>query len=184
MVSNRAEIVRRLRAACRRDPAKASVCGGLAVVLVVMWGRVMFRAGPPAAVAARPATATPAAVAGGRPRSTSEKAVVRWLTGPKPAVTRDLFDSPVVTRDDSAGREGKSAAAAADVERQKAEAAVRQRAGDLRLASTVLGERPRAVVNGELVEVGDTVAGFTVVRIEARRIVVRDGAVEATVDMD
>jgi hypothetical protein len=53
---------------------------------------------------------------------------------------------------------------------------LRLQAQQLKLQSTVLGALPRALVNGQLVRVGDVVASFRVTKIEARRIVVeREG---------
>jgi hypothetical protein len=53
---------------------------------------------------------------------------------------------------------------------------LRGQALQLKLQSTVLGASPRALVNGQLVRVGDVVASFRVTKIEARRIVVeREG---------
>jgi hypothetical protein len=53
---------------------------------------------------------------------------------------------------------------------------LRAQALQLKLQSTVLGASPEALVNGQLVRVGDVVASFRVTKIEARRIVVeREG---------
>jgi hypothetical protein len=53
---------------------------------------------------------------------------------------------------------------------------LRAQALQLKLQSTVLGASPKALVNGQLVRVGDVVASFRVTKIEARRIVVeREG---------
>ena len=53
---------------------------------------------------------------------------------------------------------------------------LRAQALQLKLQSTVLGASPKALVNGQLVRVGDVVASFRVRKIEARRIVVeREG---------
>jgi hypothetical protein len=53
---------------------------------------------------------------------------------------------------------------------------LRGQALQLKLQSTVLGASPKALVNGQLVRVGDVVASFRVTKIEARRIVVeREG---------
>jgi len=46
----------------------------------------------------------------------------------------------------------------------------------LKLQSTVMGPQPSAMVNGEMVREGSVVAGFRVLKIEARRMIVeREG---------
>ena len=53
---------------------------------------------------------------------------------------------------------------------------LRQQAGQLQLTSTVMGPRPKAVINGQMVGEGEIVAQFRVVKIDARSAVVeRDG---------
>jgi hypothetical protein len=53
---------------------------------------------------------------------------------------------------------------------------LRLQAAQLKVQSTVMSASPQALVNGELVGVGDVVASFRVSKIEARRIVVeREG---------
>ena len=53
---------------------------------------------------------------------------------------------------------------------------IRSQAAKLRVQSTLMGASPKALVNGELVGVGDVVASFRVSKIEPRRIVVeREG---------
>ena len=45
---------------------------------------------------------------------------------------------------------------------------LRQQAGQLQLTSTVMGPRPKAVINGQMVGEGEIVAQFRIVKIDAR----------------
>jgi len=53
---------------------------------------------------------------------------------------------------------------------------LRQQADRLQLLSTVMGPKPKAMINGEFVGEGDVIATFRVFKIEARRVIVeREG---------
>ena len=61
---------------------------------------------------------------------------------------------------------------------------LRLRAAKLRLQTTVMGAKPRAVINGELVGEGDVIASFRVLRIEARRVVVEREGIRLDITMN
>jgi len=53
---------------------------------------------------------------------------------------------------------------------------LRLQAAQLRLETTMMGTKPKALINGQLVGEGEVVANFRVLKIEARRIIVgREG---------
>jgi hypothetical protein len=173
----------RLKAAYRRDPKKVAMVGGLSVVMAALWGRNLF-AGPAAVSAAsvKPATAvvTPKPpVAGNSP---ADVALLQWLDGPAPAVSRNLFgvDPTAFPTPAGAGNTGrtdysdsaaKSDPGTADEQRQQQAAeALRNDSAKLKLQSTVLGPHPLAVVNGQLVGVGDNIGDFRVEKIAARSV--------------
>jgi len=85
---------------------------------------------------------------------------------------------PMFSGDDADGfwdQLAKSLAAKADQEKAKGILLenLRLRASRLDLQSTVITDgSPKAMVNGTLVQEGDTIEGFRIVRIEAKRIVV------------
>jgi hypothetical protein len=56
-------------------------------------------------------------------------------------------------------------------------------AAKLRLESTMPGAQPRAMVNGELVGEGSVVAGFRVIKIEARRITIEREGIQLEIQM-
>src|SRR5690606_19937252 len=95
---------------------------------------------------------------------------------------RDLFALnteyfPHAAKPDPGAAEGAKSARGTDDESLRQSAAARD-AESIRLKSTLIGERPVAVLdlsgiggaNDALVRVGDTVNGFKVVRIEAKRV--------------
>ncbi|HYE21189.1 MAG TPA: hypothetical protein VEA69_22270 [Tepidisphaeraceae bacterium] len=191
-----------LARAAKADPKKAAVLGGLVVVMVVMWVRLIGgpAAGPKAAVASptAPARAGGAPVASAAARGVHRAAAATaalqdWAARPLSPLSRNLFainydffpqdgsKAPVLRVPQGDGfwdQLAKSMTARAD-QRKEHEVLVenlRLQAAQLKVQSTVMGASPKALVNGELVGIGDVVASFRVDRIDARRIVVeREG---------
>ena len=60
---------------------------------------------------------------------------------------------------------------------------LRQQAGQLQLTSTVMGPRPKAMINGSMVGEGEVVAQFRVLRIEARSVVVEREGIKLEIPM-
>jgi hypothetical protein len=174
--------------------------------MVMLWAQVLGREGsrgPSPAEAA--AVAGPQAgggvqiagggrqAAGGGPWGAEAGGMLQeWLASPVRPLERNLFavrldyfpstGSGLAAADESI--EGfweqlaKSSALQADQrrERQILVENLRRQASQLRLQTIVMGEMPKAMINGEPVGVGDVVALFRVDRIEARRVVVeREG---------
>jgi hypothetical protein len=82
----------------------------------------------------------------------------------------------------------KSLSAQADQQEKRANLIqnLRQQAGQLEIASTFMGSgngRPKALINGVLVGEGEVVAGFRVLRIEARRVVFEREGIRLEVPM-
>ncbi|WP_428939941.1 hypothetical protein [Fontivita pretiosa] len=130
---------------------------------------------------------------GGTGRESSAWAALqKWADAPVGPISRNLFAVRMEyfpadgsrTTETSSSNEGfwekleKSLALQAD-QRDKREnliANYRAEASKLKLQSTMPGAQPRALVNGELVAEGSVVAGFRVLKIESRRIIVeREG---------
>lgn len=61
---------------------------------------------------------------------------------------------------------------------------LRKEAGALKLQTTLMGEHPKAMINGQLVEPGGTVAGFSVVQIGARRVELERDGVRLEIQMN
>jgi len=191
----------KLAQAAQADPKKASVLVVLLLVMAVMWVKLLggSSAGPAAASAsptgARASSALaplPSRAAGAR--ATSVIALHEWAIKPLSPLSRNPFTInydffpqngakvvPTLRAPQGDGfwdQLAKSMTARAD-QRKEHEVLVenlRLQAAQLKVQSTVMGPSPRALINGELLGVGDVVASFRVEKIEARRIVVeREG---------
>jgi hypothetical protein len=188
--------------AAQADPKKATVLAVLVLVMGVMWVRLLggSSAGPANAAASMSGArgggggamaSAPARRAGSRVNAAL--AMAEWASKPLSPLSRNLFTinydffpqdgskAPALRVPQGDGfwdQLAKSMTARAD-QRKEHEVLVenlRLQAAQLKVQSTVMGPTPRALVNGELLGVGDVVASFRVERIEARRIVVeREG---------
>jgi hypothetical protein len=135
----------------------------------------------------------------------SYMAMRRWMATPPAKINRNLFAARIEDYPQLSGRkpgnagnwakglseEEKSARQSADEakERQSLTEAMQLEARRLVLTSTVIGTSPKALINGQMVKEGDVVAsgageslysdpgaGFRVLRIEARRVIIeREG---------
>jgi hypothetical protein len=175
-----------------RDPKKSLVLTVLILVLGIMWLRMMAGgAGVPrkaSAMSRGPAlpavNAIPKAV-----NQNGQAALRKWLQQPPTALNRNLFETkleyfPTDASHTASSRTldhatfwdelAKSMDAQAD-QQHKREILIqnlRQQAGQLQLTSTVMGPRPKAVVNGQMVGEGEIVAQFRVVKIDARSAII------------
>lgn len=177
----------------RASPKKATVLAVLAVTLVGSWVKMISGGkGPRTAQASAPQAMVDrqAQTPLKRPMAAGQS-LTRWARRPVGPMTRNLFAVPLdyYPRDVARGGElsagggfwdrlAKSVSAHADEQEQRQILIdnVRIMAGGLKLQSTVMGPQPSAMVNGEMVREGSVVAGFRVLKIEARRMIVeREG---------
>jgi len=181
----------------KAQPKKTAAMTILVGTMLIMWGRILLSGDSSAPSAAR---ATSMAIADtGRPRvdapqlSRTAQALADWLSRPMPPAPRNLFTvkmeffpqdgmaapAPAAQTNTFWDELAKSLSVHADQEKARRILIenLRQRASKLELQSTVMsGSSPKALVNGTLVGEGDTLDGFRVVKIEARRIIVeREG---------
>jgi hypothetical protein len=124
-----------------------------------------------------------------------------WLSEPVKPPTRNIFavkleyfpsDGSRPTQAVRTARDGefwgkleKSLTHQAD-QRDKREnllANFRTEAGKLRLDSTIMGQQPKALIDGKLVAEGEVVAGFRVLKIEPRRIRVEREGIRLEIQM-
>jgi hypothetical protein len=190
----------------KADPKKASILGVLTVIMLLSWYRMASNGGDSSGIGpARASAASVSPVrAGGATlpdnlrassgASATVQALLEWQRRPIAPLSRNLFvinydffpqdgsaPAPPVHLQQGDGfwdHIAKSMTARADQKREREVLVenLRGQALQLKLQSTVLGASPRALVNGQLVRVGDVVASFRVTKIEARRIVVeREG---------
>lgn len=195
----------KLTSVASRDPKKTLALAVLSVVLLAMGWKQL---GGKPATAAKAATDTPKAQPAplndsDRQVSTiDDQPVARWLSEPIKVLDRNLFQfqseffprvddaargtARMVTDDSFWDQLAKSMSAQADSRKQKQIRIdnLQAAASKLRVQSTIMGNAPRAMVDGRMVRLGGSIeadAGgsgitFKVARIEARRIVIeRDG---------
>jgi hypothetical protein len=198
--------VEQLIAKFKESPAKSSAVTGLAVILVIAWVRLIVggKTSPTPAQAA--STHGPAAVktaetdeSASYEKPDSNSGLRDWAQRPVKPLARNPFAIAL----DNYPRDGaqadvqtvgnsywdlvkKSMSARADQqeERQILMDNVRIAAGALKLQSTIMGAQPGAMLNGELVREGSVVAGFRVVKIEARQVIVEREGVKLALMMD
>jgi len=205
--------------ALRRDPKKTTLLAVLTVVLLFSAGKAMWSSSPRQSSAAPPASAGESRVGGARPTTVrpsggggrgdlSVAPVQAWLSQPNPPPSRNLF---VIRQDRYRRVEASSSSAdkssspwiftsleklalrAADDRRRQAILLenLQREAARLRLQSTVLGARPKALIDGRLVREGDVVASgegssravFRVLKIEARRVVLECQGIRLEITM-
>jgi len=187
----------------KADPKKASILGVLTVIMIFSWYRMAGDDSSSGGPARASASVTPVRAGGAvlpdnlrAPSSTTSatvQALLEWQRRPIAPLSRNLFvinydffpqdgSTPaplhVQQGDGFWDHIAKSMTARADQKREREVLVenLRGQALQLKLQSTVLGASPKALVNGQLVRVGDVVASFRVTKIEARRIVVeREG---------
>jgi hypothetical protein len=190
----------------RASPKKFTAMIGLGLVLVIMLGRLLLGgSGPSNASASIPSGA---AKSGGLARSgedylldpaQDQTELLQWARQPIVPLQRNLFAVPLddYRRDGEHGGDlsvgagfwdqlAKSLSAHADQQEQRQILVdnVRIMAGELKLESIVMGAQPSAMVNGDVVHPGDDIAGFRVVRIEPRMLVIERQGVRLAILMD
>jgi hypothetical protein len=189
--------IARMQQAITKDPKKSLALTVLITVLGILWFRMMAgnKAAPAAASAMSRGPALPVVDSSPKLSSANGQAALHtWLEQPLPStLSRNLFETKLeyfptdASHTASSGTMAdptfwdelaKSMDAQAD-QQHKREILIqnlRQQAGQLQLTSTVMGPRPKAVINGQMVGEGEIVAQFRVVKIDARSAVVeRDG---------
>jgi len=183
----------------KADPKKATVLAVLLVVMVFMWFRLFggSSAGPSTASANVVGARSAFGPAGDLPRSGNRTGSLQsfqeWSQAAVAPLSRNLFainydffpqdgTKPQALRAFHGNgfwdQIAKSMTVRADQKREREVLLenLRLQAAQLKVQSTVMGASPRALINGELVGVGDVVASFRVSKIEPRRIVVeREG---------
>jgi hypothetical protein len=192
----------RILKAIKSDPKKKGALVVLVTLLGSMWVRMAMKGSETPANAAIDSTYMSANNAAPGDAASRTSAPDHWLHAEIPPLSRNLFgvkldNFPLDGTARPAGEESatgdgfweqlaKSMASRADQKKERAALLenVQQQAGALKLQSILMGAKPRAVINGEMVEEGDIVASgtgearaaFRVLKIEARRIIIeREG---------
>jgi hypothetical protein len=164
------------------DKRKLALMALLAGLGLLLWGRLLFRDVPRTALAApkdpEVKTLAAAARAPGRP-------VVR-VELPR-TLDRDLFaldaryypskaapDVPAVV----VVPDNKSGPQMTDVQQQALSAS-----RSLALQTTILGDRPRAVINGQVLAPGERINGFTLKKVMPRGVILEWNGIEVRLEM-
>jgi hypothetical protein len=203
-------VVNKLKTAVRNDPKRAAVLTVLVVILGVLQLRLAMKREMESAAMA--SSSTPVVIGsksnngGGTtgttpaPKPSSSATLRGWIDSPPQPMTRNLFaiDLDHYAQDNSrplstnnGANEGfwdelaKSMSSRADhrKERQIFIENLQRQAAEMRLQSTVMGAKPKAVIDGALVGEGDVVAQFRVLKIEARRITVEREGIKLEIQM-
>lgn len=173
----------------KRDKRKLGAMLLLLAMALLLWGRLLLKQVPRTAVA--------------EPQAAEESQSVSELLAqaPPPApvrprvhvdlanrLERDLFhldrtayqaaeESPAVS-----AAQAKLEAPTTD-ERLRLEAVVRAAASELDLQSTIVGDEPRAVINGKLLRPGENIDGFELREVQARRVILENQGVRVQLHM-
>lgn len=192
--SIRNNVVRQVRA----EPKKAVALLALGTTVMVMWARLFLfgAAAPNTAGAVEPQNPELPVTSASAPQNDSPalRALSEWVQGPIAPITQNVFalkidyfpqdGSKVVATPENPGESfwdqlAKSLAERADQEKARRILVenLQSQAARLELQSTVLNNgTPKALINGTLVGEGDGVAGFRVLKIEAKKVTVeREG---------
>jgi hypothetical protein len=212
MIKNIQDVMSCLPEPLRNDPKKAVVLTGLLLVLLGLGVRQFGFSSSPAKAKAKSAAATESE---SLDNAIGDLSVVRvaksekleqWLQTPASPVLRNVFQfhpeffprAETAKRLEQArpndllfwDRLAKSVAARADQKMQKQIRLenLRASAAKLKLQSTLMSSHPRALVEGRLVRIGDSLKStdgmaFKVIAIEARRIVVEREGVMVQIPM-
>jgi hypothetical protein len=185
----------------KAEPKKAAALALLVALLVAMWVKI-FLFGDPRAVTAGPLPGdklkTDRTYIPNQQLSPASRSLLDWTRKPITGTKRNLFSikldyfpvdgsRPMFSGDDADGfwdQLAKSLAAKADQEKAKGilRDNVRMRASRLDLQSTgMFNGNPKAMVNGVIVQEGDTIETFRIVRIETKGIVVESEGIQVGV---
>lgn len=163
----------------KAQAGKTVVLSALLIVLVVMVVRHLAGGdGPPATASAQPGKVTSASTDQRAARADSEVARLTKTTD----LARDLFvfDGQAYERLDDGEQVAVESGPSVSSQTQALVAEARRA---LNVQATAGGEAPRALINGQWHNVGDKIAGFTLVEVEARSVVVLRGGIRVRLSM-
>ncbi len=193
----------------KASPKKFSVMVGLALILVVLVLRLVFGSSGPSSASASVSKFVGGTISAALGQSADsnapqhisaqEWAILEWARQPIVPLKRNFFAVPLddYRRDGDQAPElsvgagfwdrlAKSLTAHADQQEQRQILIenVRIMAASLKLQSIVMGNQPSAMVNGEVVTEGSDIAGFHVLRIEPRTLIVERQGVRLAIVME
>jgi hypothetical protein len=185
----------RLLADVRRDRKKTALMCGLLVVAAIVVLRAVLKDSAPAPAAGETAVVGEGSLPGPSPQKpapppapaegAARRAAPKVLQA-RHKISQDLFAIQLKyfpqDPDAKAGVAPAPTSQAADSEQARV-AAIRAKAQTLSLQSTIISSTPRAVINGQLVGVGEWTQGFQVIEVTARACVLVQDGVRVQLDM-
>jgi len=171
-------VVRRVLAEMTADKKKLGVMVGLLAIGLLLWGRLLLK-DVPRTVVAEPADAIV-------DQSLNQDTLEDWhnkpadsatglpvVAGLPTALTRDVFvlDATGYRALKSGDSSGGPKGAADHTDREFKIAQAKDAAIALRLEGMMQGDEPSVVINGEILQQGQTINEFTVYRIEQNKVV-------------
>ena len=181
-------LLRQIKRQLLADRKKLSMLMGLLAVGLLLWGRLLMQDVP------RTAVAVPKLAASGPARpdnagSTETFSGLRVVetvlvsrTERDPFSLQPQFFQTIPQAEEKPPSPEKSGPNPSD-ELERKEAAVREAARELQLQSTLLGAKPRAVINGVLIEIGQAIAGFELTEISSRHVKLKKDGVVVELEM-
>lgn len=188
-------LIARIKRQLIADRKKVGAMLCLLSVALLLWGRLLLKDVPRTAVA-QPGAAV-AAMDSAPPASSSAKssadknARIEIVLPQFPMSHRDLFAfdpdyfPTVETPVGNTSVVDKSASKSTDdsFRQQQLELAVQAQAKSLTLQSTLLGDVSRAMINGNLLEAGQSIQGFVLKEVRSRAVVLEKDGVEVILEM-
>lgn len=179
--------IARMRRQLLADKKKFGALLGLFMVGLLLWGRLLIHNVPRtatavpsiAATAPGPDNAPPAAYTSTQ-RASVEVRLISVVPRDVFAVNPALF--PKLSGEENPSGPTKLIGDPADELEQQLRV-LKAEAGALKLQSTILGVRPRAMINGTLVGPGESIAGFEVTEIRPRSVTVVKNGVTLEIEM-
>jgi hypothetical protein len=176
----------RLLRELKRDKKRAAILAVLALVALILVGRMVLR-NVGSAAAKNPAAAAGASDAavpdrgwqpGGRETGHDD-----YLTQIDTTIKRDIFAPPErFFPPVAAPKKSVEIVDGQPVEKVETEVA-RKDAANMTVESTILSSIPKAIINGQLVQVGDTLNGFRIVEISSRSVTLERDGTTVTLEM-
>ena len=164
------------------EQKKIAAMVALLLVGLLLWGRLLIKQVPKTAVADPPLT--PLVTAGGTPnKSTTAKKVIR-ISFPEKLARNPFVPvgySPTKNPETVIAPVEKSSLQPADDNLRTQ--AVLTHAEKLTLQSTIQGDHPQAVINGQRVKVGQTIDGFELLDVKPRQVILRMNGVDVRLEM-
>lgn len=152
------------------DRRKLAVVIVLLLIGLVLWGRMLLETGPSQATAqsGHETLTEPLPDPGSlklSERDTGADADVIRLSLPE-RTPRDLFNTEALLPEQKEESATKSPDESADAEKESVDPSV------LSLQSVMQGDNPRAMINGQVINVGEAIRGFTLKQVGQRWVIV------------